>query len=185
VTAQPCVPSQGREHHREGQYGSHHAPYGFHGGHNMLGAGASGGMHGGEARSGLGPMSHGRGGPGSGPGAHPRVHTSAGGGGGGGPYGGGLHGGGLSMGGGTSSASEGDGGDDFRSPPKVLRLVSWVESIILHQGGRVIGANLGSALASSNGSLYKAIKGTQGGQGGRGKGEGGRRNEDPGLLSAG
>jgi hypothetical protein len=50
--------------------------------------------------------------------------------------------------------------DDFRSPPKVLRLVAWVESIIVQQGGRVIGANLGSALASSNGSLYKAIKGT-------------------------
>jgi hypothetical protein len=39
------------------------------------------------------------------------------------------------------------------------RLVKWVEYFIRQHGGRVIGANLGSALASSNGALYRAIKG--------------------------
>ena len=81
------------------------------------------------------------------------------GGGGIGGSGGGSSGGGGSLSMMTHPGAEVDVGEDFRSPPKVLRLVSWVEGIILHQGGRVIGANLGSALASSNGSLYKAIKG--------------------------
>jgi hypothetical protein len=39
------------------------------------------------------------------------------------------------------------------------RLVKWVEYFIRKHGGRVIGANLGSALASSNVTLYRVIKG--------------------------
>lgn len=39
------------------------------------------------------------------------------------------------------------------------KLVKWVEYFIRQHGGRVIGANLGSALASSNGAMYRAIKG--------------------------
>ena len=60
----------------------------------------------------------------------------------------------------TSRMVDDGGGDMYRPPgPKGERLAEWVMSIIAQQGGRVIGANLGSALASSNGSLYKNIKG--------------------------
>ncbi len=39
------------------------------------------------------------------------------------------------------------------------KLIKWVEYFIRQHGGRVIGANLGSALASSNGPMYRTIKG--------------------------
>lgn len=37
-------------------------------------------------------------------------------------------------------------------------LAAWVDSVIRQNGGRIMGANLGSALANSNRTLYRKIK---------------------------
>lgn len=48
-------------------------------------------------------------------------------------------------------------------PAEARRLVRWIEMVIRQHGGRVIGANLGSALANSNSALYRSIKTRYGG----------------------
>lgn len=56
----------------------------------------------------------------------------------------------------------GDDDPSLRSE-ETKKLIKWVEYFIRQHGGRVIGANLGSALASSNSAMYRAIKGKYGG----------------------
>lgn len=48
--------------------------------------------------------------------------------------------------------------DTEANKEETKKLIKWVEYFIRQHGGRVIGANLGSALASSNGAMYRTIK---------------------------
>ena len=59
--------------------------------------------------------------------------------------------------GGSGGANVAVGGDMSRR--RQAQLVNWVESVIRRHGGRIQGANLGSALAGDNVSLYRSVKG--------------------------
>ena len=59
--------------------------------------------------------------------------------------------------GGPGGANAAVGGDMSRR--RQAQLVNWVESVIRRHGGRIQGANLGSALAGDNVSLYRSVKG--------------------------
>jgi len=57
----------------------------------------------------------------------------------------------------------GKGSDSSRVSVSTKKLIAWIAGIIQQHGGRIIGANLGSALAGSNSALYRSIKSQHGG----------------------